>query len=376
MNNCQSVEVLYKGQKVGLLSIADNGRTTAFQYSQTWQNNGFSISPFTLPLNNKVYIANRNPFKGMFGVFFDCLPDGWGSLTLERYLKSLHIQTEEINSITRLTLLGRNSFGALEFKPCQYENIHSFTSLDYDALYEDCTNILKDEDNYSNLDTIFSLAGSSGGARPKINVSIDGQLWIVKYPSLYDKKDIGLEEFTYNQVAQDCGIIASENQLISSKRTSGFFATKRFDRTETNERIHMISASGVLEADYTTPCLDYLSLLKLTWILCKSDNQVKQMFKRMCFNVFAHNRDDHAKNFAFLYDDIKKKWSLSPAFDLTYSNSFNGWHATSVNGNGLNPTMADVISVGEKVNLDKNWCEETANSIANACSLLLKRTNH
>lgn len=138
----------------------------------------------------------------------------------------------------------------------------------------------------------------------------------------------------------------------------------------------MISASGVLEADYTTPCLDYLSLLKLTWILCKSDNQVRQMYKRMCFNVFAHNRDDHAKNFAFLYDYEQRKWSLAPAYDLTYSNSFNGWHATSTNGNGLNPTKTDVICVGEKANLDKKWCEETAATIAEECNLLLKDTNH
>ena len=70
----------------------------------------------------------------------------------------------------------------------------------------------------------------------------------------------------------------------------------------------------------------------------------------MCFNVYAHNRDDHSKNFTYLYDEDECSWKLSPAYDLTYSNSIGGEHATTVNGNGVNPELDDILAVAKK-----NW---------------------
>ena len=80
----------------------------------------------------------------------------------------------------------------------------------------------------------------------------------------------------------------------------------------------------------------------------------------MCFNVFAHNRDDHSRNFSFLYNSKEKRWTLSPAYDLTYSNSFGGEHATMVNGNGINPSIEDLLAVAQKVSLSKKWAQESA----------------
>ena len=97
----------------------------------------------------------------------------------------------------------------------------------------------------------------------------------------------------------------------------------------------------------------------------------------MCFNVFAHNRDDHSNNYSFIFND--NKWALSPAYDLTYSNSYNGKHATTINGEGKNPCIADLVAVGIKCDITKNWAEETAYNIKeiviNQLSQYLKKRN-
>ena len=99
--------------------------------------------------------------------------------------------------------------------------------------------------------------------------------------------------------------------------------------------------------------------MKLTKILTMDNkSEVESMFRRMCFNVFAHNRDDHAKNFTFLYDENMDKWHLSPAYDLTYSNTYFGEHTTSVDGNGANPGEKELLNVGIKAGMKKQKCLE------------------
>ena len=141
MRQIKSIEVFYHGIKVGTLSEYKE-RLTAFQYTTSWLSDGFSISPFTLPLSEKVFFSNLEPFDGMFGVFEDCLPDGWGRLLTDRMLRSNGIEPERINNITRLSLLGANSKGALEFVPCQLDKEDN-SSIDFDVLYEQCTSIFE-----------------------------------------------------------------------------------------------------------------------------------------------------------------------------------------------------------------------------------------
>ena len=104
--------------------------------------------------------------------------------------------------------------------------------------------------------------------------------------------------------------------------------------------------------------------MKLTRLLTADDPiEREQMFRRMCFNVFAHNRDDHSKNFTFLYNSSEKRWMLSPAYDLTYSNSLGGEHATTVNGNGINPDIDDLLSVAKRIGLNVAESKKTALNI-------------
>jgi serine/threonine-protein kinase HipA len=223
-----------------------------------------------------------------------------------------------------------------------------------------------------NLDEIFLMGGSSGGARPKVNYEIDKEGWIVKFPSYIDQKDIGVQEYEYSICAKKCGIHMSETRLITSKISSGYFATKRFDRRK-EKRIHMASVSSLLEASHRIPNLDYHILMRLTLQLTNDYQQTIQLFRRMCFNVFAHNKDDHSKNFSFLYDKEAKNWVLAPAYDLTYSNSIGGEHATTIDGNGSNPGMRELLAVAEDIKLDQNKAENIALEIEEEVQCSLRR---
>ena len=367
MKQIKSVEVYYNDRLVGTLAETKEN-LTAFQYSKTWLSEGFSICPFSLPLSDKLFFSNYEPFGGLFGVFDDCLPDGWGMLLTDRMLRSKGLEPKTVNKITRLSLLGPNAKGALEFKPCQMDLNDNSPNVDFDSLYEQCSKILQNNKDVGDYDNLFSLAGSSGGAGPKAYVQLDDGEFIVKFPSSDDTPDIGVQEYNYCMMAKKCGIRTVECRLLPSKKTKGYFACRRFDRTPNAKRIHMLSAGGLLEVSHRFPMLDYSHLLKATMVLSKNTKEIENMFSIMCFNVFAHNRDDHAKNFSFLYSENKGAWEVAPAYDLTYSNSFNGEHATTVNGNGKNPTDNDMIEVAKEVDLDPAWCSRKINEIRSICS--------
>mgnify|MGYP000001297553 FL=1 len=125
----------------------------------------------------------------------------------------------------------------------------------------------------------------------------------------------------------------------------------------------MISASGLLETSHRDLALDYDILMKATLELTKDFNEVEKLYRLMCFNVFAHNRDDHAKNFSFLYDFDESRWKLSPAYDLTYSNSLWGEHATSIHGNGKDPKEEDLLAVADMVCMSRPYAEKTIRNV-------------
>lgn len=347
MKEIRHLTVTYHDRPVGVLAEAKGGKV-AFQYDKAWLNEGFSINPLSLPMTDKVYLPKSDVFEGLFGVFADSLPDGWGRLLVDRMLLSKKMTPASVSAVQRLGIVGRTGMGALEYAP-EWLQLSVEDRLDFDQLSQECEKILKEE-NSENLDTLFRLGGSSGGARPKVLVVLEGQPWIVKFPSSYDRKTIGEEEFYYMSCAEKCGIQVPNVKLFPSAFCKGYFGAERFDRIG-NKKVHMVTVSGLLETSHRIPNLDYHHLMKLTYLLTKDGTQIEEMFRRMCFNVFAHNRDDHSKNFSYLYDEAEEQWRLTPAYDLTYSNSIGGEHATCVNGNGKNPSKEDLIEVGKAAGL-------------------------
>lgn len=364
MKTVKTLEVWMQGQRVGTLAETLN-KKIAFEYDASWLLNGYSISPLSLPLEKGVFIAKPEPFEGLFGVFADSLPDGWGRLLVDRMLLREKQNPHQLTPLQRLAIVGNQGMGALEYHPV-YEMTDSDEITDLDRLSEECSKILSEK--YSDdLDMLFTMGGSSGGARPKIFTKFEGENWLIKFPSTYDSSDIGYEEYLYALCAVKCGINVEKVHLFPSQKCKGYFGTRRFDRINgpIPQKVHMITVSGMLETSHRIPNLDYHTLMKLTWIVTKDYAQLEQLYRRMCFNVFSHNRDDHSKNFSFLYDTTLQKWMLTPSYDMTYSNSIGGEHATCVDGNGANPGMKELMAVGVTAGISELKCREIAEEIKN-----------
>ena len=369
------LQVYYKEQLAGTLALTKD-RKAAFEYTDHWLEHGFSLNPFSLPLKKQVFLPTKPYFQGLFGVFADSLPDAWGNILLNRLLKRNGISPDELTILDRLAIVGSSGMGALTYEP-EIILTEQQTTLDLDYLAKECQKILTAEFS-DDLDELYRLGGTSGGARPKIMTTIGDEEWIIKFPAHVDTQNAGEMEYDYAVCAKKCGITMTEIRLFPSKSCSGYFGTKRFDRigntTDGIQKVHMLTAAALLELDFEQPSLDYHSLMKLTKILTNnSATDMDNMFRRMCFNVFAHNRDNHSKNFTYLYDDQNRQWQLSPAYDLTYSTTYYGEHTTTIDGNGRNPGKKELLAVGLEAGLSKKKCEKIIDEIYGCVNEMLKK---
>lgn len=357
INNIEKIIVKYNGKIVGYLAQLDNLKI-GFQYDDEWVKNGFSISPFSLPLGNKVYTNTKDTFNGLFGVFADSLPDGWGELLFRRNAAKNGINADRLSPLTRLSLISNNGLGALTYEPSQY-NEEGF-KFDLDKVASDAAKLYEDEMDSVNFDRVYSLGGSSGGARPKVHIKDGNDFWIVKFPCRIDPPKVGVLEFQVNKLAKDCGININEHKLFQSKVCDGYFGAKRFDR-QGDKRVHTISLSALLETTHRIPNLDYLHLFQVIQNICKDKSDLYEAYKRMCFNVLLPNRDDHGKNFAFVYDEQKDCYKLSPAYDITLTKN-KVEHEMTVNGNGL-PSEKDLLEVAKIQKLSIEECKKIIEKI-------------
>ena len=221
----RKVEVFLDDRFVGTLAETAD-RRVAFAYSDEWLETGFAISPFSLPVEQKVFLPTATHFQGLWGVFADSLPDAWGRLLVNRMLRARGLAAEDVTPLERLAIVGDSGMGALTYRPAW--DVHREKSLyDWDELAEKCRAVLHHED-VCDLDALFQMGGSSGGARPKVMTAE----WIIKFPASGDMQDTGFMEKEYMDCAADCGIIVPETRLMPSKQCSGYFAVRRFDREQ------------------------------------------------------------------------------------------------------------------------------------------------
>jgi serine/threonine-protein kinase HipA len=344
----ESVNVLLDGHSVGRIALTEE-YLCAFEYNTDYLKTGQSISPFFLPLRPGVFIAGRDPFSGNFGVFNDSFPDGWGNLLLDRFLISQNITPSGLSVLDRLSLVGSSGMGALDYKPDNsFTKAEGNPELDY--LAAEAEKILNQVDNGESLDVLFKFGGSSGGARPKVLINVAGEEWLIKFKSSQDPENAGQIEYEYSLLAKNCGIEMPETRLFEGK----YFGVKRFDR-EGETKIHMLSAAGLLNADYRIPSLDYQGLLTACFKITGDIEEVYKLYRLMIFNVLIKNMDDHARNFSFLLKE--GKWKLSPAYDLLPGPGFNGFHTTTIAGKG-NPKYDDIQKVANSLGLNKNRAKE------------------
>ena len=347
---------------VGELAYTD-GRTY-FKYYPDFLSKGLNISPFKLPLKSGVLELKENIFDGLFGVFNDSLPDGWGRLLMDRELASQGVSVNDITVLDRLALLNDDAMGALRYRPTHFSNTIVDHIPELDLLAAETKAILNDGES-DVLDLLFQMGGSSGGARPKVFMGVNPQNnqfcasqkllpegyehWIIKFPSSFDKADIANIEYAYYLMALDAGIEMSESRLFLSSAGNAYFGTKRFDRIKT-DILHFHSASGLMHDNYRLSTMDYGHLMDAAFHLEKRVNAYDKVLRLAAFNVYSHNRDDHSKNFGFLMND-KGEWQLSPAYDLTYSNSSHGYHSTMVAGESKNPNKNHLLELAQHYGL-------------------------
>ena len=362
LKGLDSLEIWLEGELVGNLGMKDK-YTCIFQYDSQYVEKGEeSISPFALPMSLEYFTAEISPFEGNFGVFADSLPDGWGSLVLDRYLQKHGINPHRLSTIERLSFVGSTGRGALEYRPDNGVR-GALRSVNFDELVQQVKELYQTKEytgiESDSINTIFQFSGSTGGARPKIFISSEGKEWLVKFAASVDPDTVGVQEYKYSLLAKKCGIVMPETKLFEGK----YFGTQRFDRGAEG-KTHTISAAGLLHTDYRLPTLDYTTLLLSCMQLTKDIREAEQLFRVMVFNVVIGNCDDHAKNFSF---QLKNgKWKLSPAYDLLPCHGMNGEHFTMIDGQG-NPSREHLLNCGVAASLDKEYMNSAIDEILDIC---------
>lgn len=344
-----------EGQRQPVGRLLRQGHALLFEYDAAFIAGGLQLSPFKLPLRPGVFEGDAARFDGLMGLFDDSLPDGWGRLLIDRRARKAGLSQAQLGPLDRLSLVGSHAMGALVYEPEQAHEVPTVVNLA--AMDREVAAVLADSAR-ADFDRLFAIGGSPHGARPKALVQVDARgvlhagvthalpgctPWLVKFRAQGDAPDSGALEHAYFLMAKAAGLDVPETRLLG--RAPGHLAVRRFDRDGTR-KTHQHTLAGLLEAPHTFPSVTYEDLLRAARGLVRTEPAVEELFRRACFNVFAHNRDDHSKNFSFLMDP-RGAWRVSPAYDLTFSEGPGGEHWMLVAGEGANPGRAHLEALAK-----------------------------
>lgn len=330
-----------------------------FEWDEAFLQSGLELSPLRLPARRGVVRAPAEPFEGLPGVFADSLPDGWGRLLQERRAQSAGLPPGRLGPLDRLALVGRLGMGALTYEP--ELGIEPPSVVDLPRLEVEVARVL-DGRRSGELEELLALGGSPQGARPKVLAQVSGDDLVVigdaapragftpvlvKFRSKDDDDHAGTLEHAYVRMAHAAGVDVPRTWMLGrSRRHPGFFAIERFDRVG-DTRVHLHTFAGLVHARHDAPSVGYRELLQTTLTLTRDQAAVTEVFRRACFNVFAHNRDDHAKNHSFLMNE-RGRWTPSPAYDLTFSRGPGGEHALAIGNEGASPGVEQLQALGDE----------------------------
>jgi serine/threonine-protein kinase HipA len=350
--------------------LAMRDRHIYFEYDSSFIECDIEISPLRLPLQSGVQLFENDLFEGLPGVFNDSLPDGWGRLLFDRFIRSQGILPSDITPLDRLAHVGSHGLGALVFEP-DHSAEDTQDEINLDKLASQAQEVMEGASD-DVLEELISLNGSSAGTRPKALIGVNDKRdhiihgvhdlpedytpWMVKFPNSQDGIDAGAIEYVYALMAKEAGITMPDVHLFPAQRGAGYFAIKRFDR-DGDKRYHMHTACGLLHSDFRTPSLDYEDLIALTGMLTRDVREVEKLYQLAVFNVLAHNRDDHSKNFSYLMNK-DGQWKLSPAYDLTFSSGPRGEQSTMVMGEGQNPNTSHLLKLADEAKIKKDRAAE------------------
>jgi len=368
----QVASVRLWGRTIGAVALEDGGDVATFEYDPDFANSSIEVSPLTMPLSRRVFTfpeLSRETYYGLPGFLADSLPDKFGNVLVDTWLATQNRKPESFNVIERLCYTGSRGMGALEFSPKTGPGVSQARKIQISQLVDLASEILMNRDNLRAsfesksreraLTDILKVGTSAGGARakaiiawnPTTNEVRSGQVkvgegfhyWLLKFDGvaankdkeLDDPKGYGLIEYAYYEMARDCGIEISECRLFEENGRKHFM-TRRFDRPDSGQKVHMQSLCALAHYDFNLAgAYGYEQALLVIRQLELPMHSIEEQFRRMVFNIIGRNQDDHVKNIAFLMNK-RGDWSLSPAFDITYSFNPSGpWtssHQMTLNG--------------------------------------------
>ena len=383
-----AVAVRLWGKRVGALSWLDDRRTAQFQYDPEYIQTGFDISPLLMPLKSGVFqfpnLIDTKTFKGLPGVISDSLPEKFGNRLLDTYLVRHGRKLEDLNPLERLCYVGSRGMGALEYEP-DYEtrNLNRSIPLQVDDLVEVAKAVLSEHQsananlNDDGIETLITVGTSAGGAKAKAVIAIndltndvisgqtdvpnDYQHWILKFDDIENEehatnRQIGRIEFAYSEMAYAAGINTMESRLLIEGERAHFL-TKRFDRVDGNDKVHVCTFAGMVHADRNPPgSVGYERLFQTIRDLGLGQSSLNEMYRRMVFNICSRNQDDHTKNHAFMMfgDGV---WQLSPAYDVCFSyepgNRFIEQHQMACNGKRDHFSLEDLLQAAKAADVKR-----------------------
>lgn len=358
-------------------TLAASGGKIYFEYDPAFLAAPLWLSPFKLPPQAGLLEHRDRDFGPLPGVFDDSLPDGWGLLLMDRFFRQRGIRPAEIGPLERLAFLGSRTLGALTYHPPSESVERQAPEIDLQELAAAAAEVLRG-DAGEVLPQLLRAGGSPGGARPKVLVGVRGdellsgegelpagfEAFIVKFPAEPKDRDAGRVEEAYARMARDAGIDMPPTRLFATSEGGPYFGVKRFDREE-GRRFHIHTFGNLIHANFRLPSCDYQQLFELTRLLTRRHNDLAQQFRRMVFNVLSHNRDDHAKNFAFRMND-RGEWGLSPAYDLVYAEGPGGEHTTTIAGEGKAPTRRHLLAAAAGAGIGAAEAGEVIDAVGSA----------
>lgn len=393
------------GRDIGAVSWNEASALANFEYDPAFRGSKIEIAPITMPLSERIYsfpALPRETYHGLPGLLADSLPDDFGNALINAWLARQGRSPASFNPVERLCYTGIRGMGALEYLPTMGPVNDQSVEVDVAALVELASEILTKrnalegsflpDEREDTLRDILRVGTSAGGARAKAIIAWNretdevrsGQVgaglgftyWLLKFDGVSGNKDKELDdpagfgriEYAYYLMAKAAGITMNECRLLEEGGRSHFM-TKRFDRTDAGGKIHMLSLGAMEHFDYKQPgAYSYEQAMRTIRRLGLSMDDIEQQFRRAAFNIIARNQDDHVKNIAFLMDRAGN-WSLSPAYDVTYSYNpqgmWTGSHQMSLNGKRDAFTLADFRAFADNASMKRGRAEDIVKHVQN-----------
>jgi len=375
---------------VAVVSWSANSGYATIEFYESFAMNGWDIAPLLMPLQDILrgdrifsFPANqKKTFKGLPGLLADSLPDDYGNSVIDEWF-AVKQMSVAVTPLDRLCYIGNRGMGALEYKPAtEIQGVNESSRVEIAYLTELAQKVLNDRETFfvniqkndKALLDLLRVGTSAGGAKPKAIIAFNettkevrsGQIkapddftyWLLKFDGVEGGKlkdnplGIGRIEYAYYKMATDCGIHMTECRLLPDGNYTHFM-TKRFDRTDQGEKIHVQTLCAIAHFDRDER-YSYEQIFQTMRRLYFPYSDMEQMYRRMVFNVIARNQDDHTKNHSFIMDK-SGEWSLAPAYDVCYAYSPSGqWtnqHQLSLNNKRDNFTMEDLLVMAEKADI-------------------------